>query len=81
MVFGYCCEILSPKREGPTNNQTPLALLACDRANIRYTHIKGTALTTSLIQIQTRDSLLEHNKLARTSADTLPTQNFQDKNS
>jgi hypothetical protein len=57
-------DVLSSKREGPTNNQTPLALLASDRANIRYTHIKGTALATSLIQIQAKDSLLEHNRLA-----------------
>jgi len=72
---------LSPKIEGPTNNQTPLALLASDRANIRYTHIKGTTLANIIDLDQTRDSLLEHNRLARTSTDTLPTQNFQDKNS
>jgi len=72
---------LSPKRKGPTNNQTPLALFAFDRANIRYTHIKGTTLANITDPDQTRDSLLEHNRLARTSANTLPTQNFQDKNS
>jgi len=69
-------DVLSSKREGPTNNQTPLALLASDRANIRYTHIKGTTFANITDPDQTRDSLLEHNKLARTSADTLPTQNF-----
>jgi hypothetical protein len=31
------------KREGPHNNQTPLALLVSDRASIRYLHIKRTA--------------------------------------
>jgi len=72
--------MLSPKREGPTNNQTPLALLASDRANIKYTHQRNN-INNITDPDQTRDSLLEHNRLARTFADTFPTQNFQDKNS
>jgi hypothetical protein len=77
----YCHQ----KREGPTNNQTPLALLASDKANIRYTHIKGTALATSLIQIKreihywsTTDSLepLQTHFLLRTSRIKIHSSNF-----
>ncbi len=44
-----------------------------------FTHQENNT-ATSLIHIHTKYSSLEHNKLARTSADTTPIQNFQDKN-
>jgi len=72
--------LVSPKRRGTKQQPNPSDALTRTECTWAITYQRNS-IATSLVQIQMRNSLLEQNNLARTSADPAPTQNLKDQSS